>query len=303
MKKEVMFFHNDLDGVMSALFLSMALNKEMIYIPAKHGSNFQKIVERYSENNYNIYIVDFTPNKLATFNADHHSSNADFFKTPDSKKSIFDSSAPSCAGLIAKKFAITNYDEIINIVDKVDSFSYDTPEDAAKVRYDFVFSKLILKSNNIDYCMKKALKILKTTNNEDFFKRASELIFGKMEIQKEINYITSVNAKTNKVLEDTTYENFVFLRSTSHEELNRNLAYLKGYDGVLSEYMVNDKFHYALVLNKFKGDKFANADASKICQQYTGGGGHKMAAGFSTAEALTVDDFQRIVNQVLRQIA
>lgn len=305
MNKNVVFFHNDLDGIMSALFLSLALNKEMNYIPVRHGIKFQKLIERYSENNYKVYIVDFAPNKLATFNADHHSSNSDRFENLEKGTYLYNQTAPSCAGLIIRNFGLTDYKEIAFLVDKVDSFNYDSADEAIAIHYDFIFSELLLKNENVDYCMKKSLKILKTIKSEDFFKRACEIIFGKKAIDNEIEKIRKSNVETYKVLDDVVYRNFVFLKSSEEQPLNRSLAYKKGYDGVVTEQKDErkDVYHHAFVLNNFKKEKFKNADVSVICKQYPGGGGHRMASGFSTKEPLSLADFHNLVDQLLEQIS
>jgi nanoRNase/pAp phosphatase (c-di-AMP/oligoRNAs hydrolase) len=305
MVRNVVFFHNDLDGIMSALFLSIALNKEMIYIPAKHGINIQKLIERYSESNYNIYIVDYTPNKLATLSIDHHPSNLEYFNSLDKSKYLFNPSAPSCAGLIVRNFGLAEYKEIAALVDMVDSFDYKSVNEAAATHYDFIFSELILKDENVDYCMKRALKILKTFKSEEYFKRSCEIIFGKKAIESEILKIQKINAETYKVLDDIVYKNFVFLKSNEHQTLNGNLAYKKGYDGVFTEQKIEDKevYHHALVVNKFKEEKFKNVDVSAICKKFPGGGGHRMAAGFSTSEPVSLEQFKDIIDQVLEQIS
>lgn len=305
MNKNVVFFHNDLDGIMSALFLSLSLNKEMIYIPAKHGGNTDKLIDRYYENKYKIYIVDFAPSKYATFNIDHHPSNSDQFASLDKSKYLYNHTAPSCAGLIVRNFGLSDYKEIAEAVDKVDSFNYETVEDALATHYDYIFSNLMLNDKNIDYCMKRALKILKTIKSENFFKRTCEILFGKKLIEQEIAKIQKINSDTLKVLDDVVYENFVFLKYEPGHNLNKNLAYKKRYDGVITEQKDESKqlYHHAFVLNNFKHEKFKNADVSVICKQFPGGGGHRMASGFSTKEPLTFDQFKRLVEQVLEQIS
>ena len=283
MNKNVIFFHNDLDGIMSALFLSLALNKEMIYIPANHDKQMSNLIDRYKSLNYKVYIVDFPPNEQADFCADHHLTSDNKFKLIDSNKKLYDPAASSCAGLIARHFGLSQYKEIIELVDKVDSFAWEKPEDAVKTRYDFIYSKLLLADSNIDFCMKKSLKILKNHNSLGFFKRASELIFGEQAVKEQIKKLEKLNEKTKLQLKDKVYKNFIHLISDDTEELNRNMAYVEGFDGVVSEYHSLKGIHIAVVLNKFKGNKFDKADVSEICKKMSkNGGGHKMAAGFTS---------------------
>lgn len=301
MNKNVIFFHNDLDGIMSALYLSIALNKNMNYISAHHGIKINQLIEKYKEYNYNIYVVDFPPNRLATLNIDHHSSNSSVFDDMKKSQKIYDPDAPSCAGIIARHYGLHEYKNITDLVNKVDSFGWSTPEEAASLRYDYIFSKLMLDNNkNIDYCMKKALKILKTNNTIDFFKRASELIFSKAELEKQIKKELKHNDETRKIMDNNVYKNFILLKSNTEKEYNRNLAYIKGYDGVISEYKVKDRYHVAVVVNEFKYEN-NNIDVSKICKEF-GGGGHKLAAGYTSLSTISQEEFRAIVDKILEQL-
>jgi len=126
------FFHNDVDGIMSAaLFLCYQVNREFDYresilYPVQstmRGGSIQKTIDKIPKNE-SIAILDFEFNPMADIWFDHHFSEQLGPNRVNTGKIFYDSSAKSAVEIIAKEFEFKDVGSIIDMVNMIDSASY-----------------------------------------------------------------------------------------------------------------------------------------------------------------------------------
>lgn len=144
MKHVRIYYHNDLDGVMSAVMYAKLLkesNPGLIfhYSSVNYGTtNWEtsSIVDKY---NSDIIIVDFKYHPHAAMWFDHHYANIDIVEELKSKGIVvpgrFDPTAPSCTNVIYNMEGRNKYiDEdlikkLVTEVDMIDSAGFKTLDD------------------------------------------------------------------------------------------------------------------------------------------------------------------------------
>ncbi len=154
--------HNDLDGIVSAMMICE--NKgidpnEVVFVDYNETDKVKLQGE--------FYVCDLPYIKGAAIWFDHHSSNIDdnapagAEKTPGWRKE-----AKSCARVLAEYYKLTNREELLNEVDKID-FAEESPEDILNPEGYSLLSCLVKKDTTDESSMDFNRRILSLLREYD----------------------------------------------------------------------------------------------------------------------------------------
>ncbi len=289
--KQQILTHDDLDGIASAVLLSLALKIKDIKI---------QDVDNSININKNTIISDLPYHKNCYMWFDHHISN----KTNKKFKGKFELEK-SCARVIYNYFNKRfpkYYKELVKKVDKADSGDYTIKD---------------IKAYNPIYLIDRITFLSIFNNKKDkilFFKKLRNHLLN----QRKFNDLLKDKQikRLIKNVKDTDRISLSFIKKQGFIKDNTLIIDSSNYQGIFNPFFIytkypkckyvliitrrerrkRNKLGFLLIFNKFyKTNKILNL--GKICKKY-GGNGHKTIGGFR----IKLEDKEKVIKNILKQL-
>lgn len=320
MKHVHIYYHNDLDGVMSAVMYAKLFresNPGLIfhYSSVNYGNKnwvSSPIVDKY---NSDIVVVDFAYHPQAALWFDHHLSNKGTADKLKEKGIIipgkFDHTAPSCADVIYNMEGRDKYiDELliarlVNEVNMIDNAQFKTLDDVygdktfgPKMRW--AFQEAAVESD----AFTKELIHLYVEDRTALYKLVD---YNQLPDIAEWRYIKGIKRAEEAYKEFVKFvqqkDNIVYYEVPKYLMCDRYFAFRYNIECDYTVYVLptSTGAHVGVAKNPWKShDKLTvRIDVAELCQQYNNGGGHSDVGGIPCA---SVEEAREIQNKVINYI-
>lgn len=294
------YYHKDFDGLVAANLLSSIMRELDIY------NHFEYVPVDYDKkNSWNkvtlnkpCAIVDFLYHNDAEYYYDHHTTSFTAFPDKVNTNSTLNfcwdiayKSTPSLLRNVYKElFDFTQYKEIIDWADIIDSAIYTSPMEVYNNKNQYILlNKLIMNfsseiiEDNLEELRSKIFKFDLNQIIGTYDKKIEQIVNQEKDVMERLKYKMFV--ENNICFFDQSSENIQYQRYLPY-------YYFPDIDYTIGIFKKGDGYSISIGYNPWKDNN--NIDLGKLTEKYNGGGRYNIAGiivnsiedGFSIAKSI-----------------